>query len=119
MAKKIDIGKENHILIVKGAPGKKIRNSKRNQKQSNFPKAMTIRYDEKEEADIIKMQEKMGEKTMSKAFLKAPLVIKNMKSKIDELELMVNEQKTKMDELTMIVDSFNEFNVRLEKFVNR
>lgn len=119
MAKnKID-KKENHVLIVKGVPGSKIRKPKSNQKKKDYPKAMTIRYDEQQEAEINQMAEKMGEKTMAKAFLKSPIVIKNMKTKIDELEKQVEEQRSKLIELTEIVDSFNDFNKKLEAFVSR
>jgi spore coat protein CotH len=89
------------------------------EKKKSYPKGMTIRYTEEEEKEIILMMERMGEKTMSKAFLKAPNVMAEQHKKVQWLEETITKQAEKINELESMAASFQEFNRKLEAFIKK
>lgn len=82
-------------------------------------KAMTIRYTEEQEQEILIMAEKMGKKSMSKAFLAAPRLIEAQHEKIINLTTLTEKQLKRIDELQAIINQWTELNMRLEQFVRR
>lgn len=89
------------------------------EKKKNYPKGMTIRYTEKEEAEINSMMQRMGEKTMSKAFLRAPEVMAEQHKKIHWLEETIAKQTEKINELESMASSFQQFEQKLEAFIKK
>lgn len=107
--------------------GKKVKNdgsktkdlARPRKKMQSKDKAMTIRYDAVQEKQILEMQEKIGEKTMSKAFLKAPIVLKNMMAEIIELKATTQRQNIQIEQMKGIINAWASFNNRLEEFVKK
>lgn len=85
--------------------------------KKNYPKGMTIRYDEAQEKEILLMMEKMGENAMSKAFLKAPSMLAMQHKKVNELLVLIEQQQEKINQMQSILDNFNIFNSKLKAFV--
>jgi hypothetical protein len=85
----------------------------------SYPKQMTIRYDELQEKEILQMQARMGEKTMSKAFLKAPEMLSSAFRKVKEHEDQISSQAQELQELRQIVDGWTAFNKKLEDWVSK
>ncbi len=90
---------------------------KKGSKKETYPKGMSIRYSKEQEQEIFEMQQKMGENTMSKAFLKCPQVIREQHKKIEHLNSLVQEQQQTIRQLRDIVNSWQIFSKKLEAFV--
>src|SRR3990167_6850934 len=84
-----------------------------------YPKGMSIRYSKEQELEIFEMQQKMGYNTMSKAFLKAPSVIKEQHKELIECKQKIEQQRQKIRQLSDIVNSWQIFSKKLEDFVNK
>jgi len=106
-----------------GNAGKKIpqlaRPGKEKPAKEIYPKGMSIRYSKEQELEIFEMQQKMGYNTMSKAFLKAPSVIKEQHKEIIECKQKIEQQRQKIQQLSDIVNSWQIFSKKLENFVNK
>ena len=68
---------------------------------------MTIRYDSKHEKKIKLLMDLLGEKTMSKAFLKAPKEIMNQLKTIKSMGKIIDDQRDEIEKLKEIVDLAN------------
>lgn len=88
-------------------------------KKPSYPKAMTIRYDEQQEKEVMQMMEAMQVKTMSKAFLAAPKLLADAAEKVIRLEKEIEKQGLENYELRSMVESWNSFNKKLEEFVKK
>lgn len=88
-------------------------------KQSKYPKAMTIRYTQEQEVKINEMVEKMGQKTMSKAFLAAPDFLSEACHKIHRMESDLMSKENELIELRAVVDGWKQFNEKLAAFVEK
>ena len=82
-------------------------------------KSMTIRYGTNEEKGIIELLEITNEKTMNKAFLKTPLLIQEQRLKIIKMSKIIDDQRIKIENLNEIVNSWTNFNNKLENFLNK
>src|SRR3990167_550297 len=106
-----------------GNAGKKIPQLARPRKEKPakeiYPKGMSIRYSKEQELEIFEMQQKMGYNTMSKAFLKAPSVIKEQHKELIECKQKIEQQRQKIRQLSDIVNSWQIFSKKLEDFVNK
>lgn len=88
-------------------------------KKPSYPKAMTIRYNLLQEQDIQELMLTMEQKTMTKALLAAPNVIKEQNLKCLSLEKQIGLQREKIYELQDIVTHWTGFQNRLDEFLNK
>ena len=82
-------------------------------------KSTTVRYGENEKKDILKLLEITNEKTMNKAFLKTPQIIINQNVKINRMSRVIDDQRDQIEKLNDIVNSWTNFNNKLEQFLNK
>jgi hypothetical protein len=99
-------GRLRRPLPPKGGQGKRMKKKKAKQK---YPKQMTIRYDAKQEKDIKDLMERTCSNTMSKAFIKAPNIIKEQHRMLDELRDKLQTQAVEIDKLHNIKNAWKEF----------
>ena len=85
----------------------------------NKLKSATIRYDAIHEKEIATLLVNTNEKTMNKAFLKAPVLIEEQKVKIHRMIKVIDDQRVEIEKMTSIVNSWKSFNEKLENFVNK
>lgn len=89
------------------------------EKKENKKVAMTLRYDVEQEAEILDMMKAMGEKTMSKAFLSAPKLLRIGANKLIEKQRKIEQQQAEITELRSVLSAWQQFNTKLESFVNK
>lgn len=88
-------------------------------KKPSYPKQMTIRYDEAQEKEIEQLQKRVDEKTMTKAFLRAPALIEQQAKEIELLRKQLQQEISKVRELSNIVNSWTVFTKKLEAFIEK
>ena len=87
--------------------------------KDEYPKSMTIRYDRKQEQQIQKLMLRLDEKTMSKAFLKAPTYIEGLINKNGAQSITIEQLLTDNKKLAEIVNSWACFYNKIDSFFNR
>lgn len=87
--------------------------------QENGKKGLLIRYDLNQKKLIEKLMFRFEEKTMSKAFLRAPAYIESLHSKINAQCFTIEQLQKELEELKSIVSSWAQFYNKLETFVKK
>ena len=82
-------------------------------------KSLTIRYDEIHEKEINKLKDIVNESTMSKAFLKTPLLVQEQAVKMAKMSNVIEDQRDKIEELESIIENWKIFNKKLDNFLNK
>ncbi|MCK5609471.1 hypothetical protein KAR91_46790 [Candidatus Pacearchaeota archaeon] len=82
-------------------------------------KSMTVRYGADKEKEIMKLLEITREKTMNKAFLKTPIMIQEQRIKIIRMSTVIEKQRDEIEKLKDIVNSWTNFNKKLENFLDK
>lgn len=80
-------------------------------------KTMTIRYNARQEKEIQALMMMLGEKTMAKAFLKTPGIVKKQLKEIEGMSRLIERQGEKIYKFREIAGAWDLFNKKLEKFV--
>lgn len=80
---------------------------------------MTVRYGADKEKEIMKLLEITREKTMNKAFLKTPIMIQEQRIKIIRMSTVIEKQRDEIEKLKDIVNSWTNFNKKLENFLDK
>lgn len=122
IAKKQDIKK---ILPVKKK--KKIAKNRghvviseyKKKKKPSYPKGLTIRYNKNDEKELLDLMERTDDKTMTKALLKTPRIMRRQQQLIERQVEEIQAKNDRIYELEEILSSWLQFNKKLESFINK